>query len=333
VPIEFICPAALENPTLRNCTKLRADFFKQLIFSCLSHHGRQPLRKIASYTHLSNTQVEHGLAVLIQHHLIFHCRSLDDGYTYYEADWRAAYRLVRSGKIVQLVEERLGAYAATVLATILFLGHAKISYLESLPELRPRAQLKRHNVPKRNGLNGVHPAEDNAADGEDASHDPENEPADCPNGDRHRASDLQLHAILRSLATHGYIMCVRAAQFQSPEDNYDYAERVVRSRQDIKGLKGKKLREAVDEGVESLIKERTDGTISSALLGAGVPRGVKRRAGHRGPCSPNKRVKLRYVVEADEEAGDGDDSSGDGYVGTIIPMDVSDPIVCHAADS
>jgi DNA-directed RNA polymerase III subunit RPC3 len=222
--------------------------------------------------------------VLIQHHLIFHCRSLDDGHTYYEADWRTAYRLVRSGKIQQLAEERLGDYAATVLATILSLGHAKISYLETLPELQLQA-FKGHNVP-------------------------------------------QLHAILHSLATHGYITRVREAQFQSPEDNYDYAERVVRSRPDIIGLKGKKLREALDEGVESLIKERMDGTISPGLLAAGVPRGVKRRVGNKGPCSPHKRVKLRYAVEADEEVGDEDDYSGDGYVDNIIPMDVSDPMVC-----
>ena len=202
--------------------------------------------------------------------------------------------MVRWGKILQMVEERLGAYGATVLATILSLGHAKISYLETLPELHPQGQSTRRKAPKTNG----------------------------PNGDHHKAAGPQLHIILRSLAAHGYIMRVRDAQFQSPEDNHEHAERVVKSREDIRGLKGKKLQEALDEGVKNLIKERTDGAISKGLFVDNIHRGVKRRVGNKGQSWPNKRVKFRHAVEA--EGGDEDEFSGEDYVDDIIPMGVSD---------
>lgn len=57
---------------------------------------------------------------MIQHHLVYHFTSVEDGITYYEANPQAAYYLVRSGKILQLIENRLGPYAAQVMEAILY---------------------------------------------------------------------------------------------------------------------------------------------------------------------------------------------------------------------
>ncbi|PGH06018.1 DNA-directed RNA polymerase III subunit rpc3 [Blastomyces parvus] len=312
------------------CKLLITDNFGELyslIFSYLLYHGRQPLPRIVQNTRLSPRQVRHGLAVLIQQHLIYHYTSLDDGITYYEASWRTAYNLVRSGRILQFVEEKLGRYAGKVLSTILYLGHARVSYLETLPELRPQVTSKSRKGAAADGLNGVrHDEEEEEKDvGADLSGNEEDAAGGAlengVNGDHDEPTASQLHPTLRSLAAYGYIMRVRDAHFQSPADLVDDAERAVGARSDVRGLKGKKLQEAIDAGVETYIKERTDGTIPQGPLGNGLPRGIKRRAGQSITTSSNKRVKLEHGSEGEEDADD-DDFYGDDYVDDdTAPMD------------
>ncbi|KAL2360397.1 RNA polymerase III subunit C82 [Blastomyces dermatitidis] len=314
------------------CKLLITDNFGELyslIFSYLLYHDRQPLPRIVQNTRLSPRQVRHGLAVLIQQHLIYHYTSLDDGITYYEASWRTAYNLVRSGRILQFVEKKLGEYAGKVLATILYLGHARISYLETLPELRPQATSKARKG-ATNGLNGVHDDAEEEEEDIDADLEGKEEGASGGvegalkngiNGDHDEPTASKLHTTLRSLAAYGYIMRVRDAHFQSPADLVDDAERAISARSDVRGLKGKKLQEAIDAGVETYIKEKTDGTIPQDPLGDGLPRGIKRRAGQSTTTSSHKRVKLEHASEGEEDADD-DDFYGDDYVdGDTAPMD------------
>lgn len=213
---------------------------------------------------------------------------------------------MRSGKVLELVKERLGEYAATVVSTLLSLGHAKVSHLETLRELKPPSSGKRLGKQNPNGVNGVHPSE-------------ASEP--IVNGDSGNPSPPpKLHATLRALAAHGYIMRVVDAQFRSSADNFYDAEKVVKSRPEIKPLKGKKLQDAIDEGVGRLVKERTDGTISQGWMSNGAPRGIKRKA-QATENKPNKRSKLQNTVgdDDDEDLSDDDDDDFD----EAIPMDVS----------
>lgn len=179
---------------------------------------------------------------MIQQHLVFHYTSFDDGVTYYEANQQAAYYLVRSGKILEVIEDRLGEYAARVVSAIMYLGHAQVSDLEGMPELGQTVS---------NGTNGV----------------------DGTNG----TGGTQLHPTLKALAAHGYIHRVRDAHFQSYTDTAIDAERVVQSRPEIKALKGKKLEETVIERTLDLVRERTDGDLSRGLTYNGVPRGVNKK--------------------------------------------------------
>lgn len=181
---------------------------------------------------------------MIQQHLVFHYTSFDDGVTYYEANQQAAYYLVRSGKILELIADRLGEYAAEVMAAILYLGHAQVSDLEGMPGL----------VRVSNGVEA----------GAEAGTEPE-------------ADTKQLHATLKSLAAHGYVHRVRDAHFQSYADTALDAERVVQARPEIKALKGKKLEETVIEKALDLVRERTDGDLSRGLTHNGVPRGVGKK--------------------------------------------------------
>lgn len=241
---------------------------------------------------------------MIQHHLIYYYTSLDDGITYYEANTQSAYYLVRSGKILQLIETRLGEYAARVMSAILFLGHASVSHLETLPELRF----------ERRFPNGVEHDEEDVQ---------ENEEKDKPNG--HHAVHGRLHPTLKALASHGYIIRVREAHFQSPADNWLDAERTIASRPDIKSLKGKQYKEKLLEKTMALVKERMDGDLTHGLMFQGVPRGIKRKFGNSASNTPNKRARMDHGRVNGEDADDDEENewSEDEEGFDTISMEVS----------
>lgn len=212
---------------------------------------------------------------MIQHHLIYYFTSLEDNNTYYESNPHAAYYLVRSGKILHLVEDRLGEYAARVMEAILFLGHASVSHLETLPELQSLTP----TVP-----NGV--ANGNEELQEDDM-EAENQPGET-NGDHvPERKPAPFHATIKALASHGYLMRVRDAHFQSPGDNLLEAQRTVSSRSDIKALKGKRQQETVASEIQDLVHNRTHADLSQELMVNGLPRGIKRKFGHNASASTN----------------------------------------------
>src|SRR4051812_37721297 len=100
-----------------------ANSCAQRVFSTLVRHGRLPLPLLVQHSGLSARHLKHGLVVLIQQHLALHYTSEDDGITYYEADWRNAYNLVRAGKIITMVEDRFGESAGGIVSNLLLLGH------------------------------------------------------------------------------------------------------------------------------------------------------------------------------------------------------------------
>ena len=247
---------------------------------------------------------------MIQHHLIYHFTSLEDNNTYYEANPHSAYYLVRSGKILNLVEDRLGEYAARVMEAILFLGHASVSHLETLPELR---YLK---APVANGIA-------NGADPQDNEMEVECQPVET-NGDHAlEEKPAPLHSTLKALASHGYVMRVRDAHFQSPSDNYLEANRIVSARSDIKALKGKRQQEAIQLKTQELVRERTHSDLAQGLMTDGLPRGIKRKIGRSAVNSSNGQHLENGVnddhAKKEEEENDWSEDE-DGF--DNIPMEV-----------
>ncbi|KAJ9484677.1 hypothetical protein VN97_g8694 [Penicillium thymicola] len=248
-------------------------------------------------------QLHHGLSAMIQHHLIYHFTSLDDGNTYYEGNPQAAYSLVRSGKILQLVESRLGEYAAQVLEAIMMLGHSSIAHLETLPELKS----KRQRIPIGTSHNEIKPEQDGENEEDSAA----------PNGD-HVVSEkpVRLHPTLKSLASHGYIHRLREAHFQSPNDNWLDASRIIASRPDVKLMKGKQQAAEIEEKAKDMVKERTEGDLTRGLIYNGVPQGAKRKRDH-GNSESNKQapngtngVNGDHVEDEDEDNDWSEDEDG-----------------------
>ncbi|KAJ5665338.1 uncharacterized protein N7477_007786 [Penicillium maclennaniae] len=297
------------------CMLLVEDHFGELfarIFSILQRYERLTLPRLKFHSRLNDRQLRHALAAMIQHHLIYHFTSLEDGNTYYEANPQAAYYLVRSGKILQLVESRLGEYASRMMEAILYLGHASISELEVRPELRSRKPV---------AANGIkHEEEEPQENGMDV----EEEHATA-NGD-HGVEDkpAPFHATLKALASHGYIIRVRDAHFQSPSDNLLEAQRAVAARSDIKALKGKKQEEAIKERALELVQERTNGDLTQGLMYNGLPRGIKRRFGNgsgNGKSQDNQNGVNGDHAEDEEQHEEENEWSEDEDGFDNIPME------------
>ncbi|KAL2810226.1 RNA polymerase III subunit RPC82-domain-containing protein [Aspergillus granulosus] len=287
------------------CMLLVEDNFGELfgrIFSTLHRYERLTLQRLVGFTRISENRLRAALVAMIQHHLVHHYTLLEEGVTYYSANMQAAYYLARSGKILEFVEDRLGQYAATVLSTIMYLGHAQVSHLETLPELQPSASR----------TNGAHEEQE----------DPEEEAGENgvngvngTNGD-HMPEESSLHPTLKALAAHGYIVRVREGHFQSYADNVLDIERQIKAGDSVQNLKGKKLEEYVLEKTGDLLKERLDGDLTRGLLINGVPRGVKRRRVNGVPDEDNKRARFDYD-------NDGEEDEEDEWFDDEVPMESS----------
>ncbi|CAI7659196.1 unnamed protein product [Penicillium pancosmium] len=263
---------------------------------------------------------------MIQQHLAFHFTSVDDGNTYYEANPEAAYYLVRSGKILQLIEERLGEYAAKVMEVILFLGHASVRHLQSIPELQTIGVPVAPNPVQTNGVSHEEDgdAENNDAENNEMELEGEEEGAQETNGDdMPEAKPAPFHSTLKALASHGYILRVKDAIFQSPSDNYLDARRTVSAKSDIKALKGKKQEEAIESATADLVNERTDYDLSEKFMYNGLPRGVKRKITNGSSGAGNKHARTNGVNghHADDEDDEENDWSEDEDGFDNIPME------------
>ncbi|KAL4974375.1 DNA-directed RNA polymerase III subunit rpc3 [Aspergillus desertorum] len=265
------------------------DHFGELfgrIFSTLHRYERLTLPRLLALTRLSENRLRAALVAMIQHHLVYFYTAVEEGgVTYYSANMQAAYYLTRSGKILEFVGDRLGNYAATVMSTIMYLGHAQVSHLDTLPELRSEARK----------TNGAHEGEGDLPEGE-------NEPRGT-NGEHDLDRPALLHSTLKALAGHGYIVRVREAHFQSIADNVLNIERQIRSGDSVQSLKGKKLEEFVVERTADMLKEKLDGDLTRGLIVNGVPRGVKRsHANGISDDTDHKRARFDCDdVEDDEE--------------------------------
>jgi DNA-directed RNA polymerase III subunit RPC3 len=185
---------------------------------------------------------------MIQMHLVHHHTKGE--ITYYEANFKDAYYLVRSGKILSTVEDRLGSYAARVMFTILSLGHVHVEYLESLPlvEIKPYVPV--------NGINS------SPADPDSINQDvPSARVSTRINGNYHTEESLsRLRRTLKDLAMRGYILRVREAHFQCYKDNQIDAERIA---EDLvpRDLRGKKRAEWIERSIVECLRRLTNSDI------------------------------------------------------------------------
>lgn len=183
----------------------------QRIFTILLRRGRLSIHTLAQHTRLNRRQLRHGLIVLIQQNLIYYVEEGPQA-TYYEANRSAAYGLIRSGKILDIVDSRYGSVARDMVLNLFLLGHAKVGALIDLCQL--------NRSPTVNGDSSAHVA----------SHTQRQTPA-------------QLDSILCDLLEAGLLEPVTDLTFRSPDDTFNEVEQKLLKTEFTGGTKGTKQKE------------------------------------------------------------------------------------------
>ncbi|KAH0537160.1 hypothetical protein FGG08_006030 [Glutinoglossum americanum] len=273
----------MSQHALELCTLLVDDIYGELssrVLSTLFRYGRLTVSQLSQKSLLPLRQLKHGLVVLIQQHLALHYTSPDDGVTYYEADWKSNYSLVRAGKVMRLVEERFGEAAGAVITNLLLQGHVRVGDLADaygLTAAETRGNAKGGGA--SHGVNGRVKC------------------GDAGIGAENQILTLgQLHCILHQMLHSGYITQVTEEQFWPLVDHRNHVERAVKREKFPGGVKGPKQKQELEEMVrEKMRKSREEA--HSKLEVNGVSRGVKRPAGDTTVRRGGKRVKLDYGFE------------------------------------
>jgi len=211
-------------------------------------NGRLTIPSILHHTSLPSRQIKHALAVLIQQHLAF-WYTVNEGTTYYEANWTGAYTLVRSGKLTKAVEDRLGPAAAEILTSLLLSGHARVADLEQAYSAPSHAGSIESSNPK--GVsNGV------LANGK--SKHP-------PNG--HPPASESFQSALTALVRAGLLTTVHKSHFRSEADNKAEAEMLIKSWDKFRGdLKGPQKAEYADAVAKQLLAWRFTNDAATEIL-------------------------------------------------------------------
>lgn len=190
---------------------------------------------LAQYSRLSPRQLRHGLAVLIQQNLVYHHLDEVSNTTFYEANQSAAYNLVRSGKVLEIVGSRYGAAAEDVMQNILVFGSIKVSDLADAYISAQKHVNGNNGIP--NGTNGTNGTSDGLI-----------------------RSAGQLDAVLYKLLEAEFLEPVVPNMFISPSDTYSNMEREVLQvffGGSTKGVKQKdELKTKVRDRLQALETER-----------------------------------------------------------------------------
>ncbi|KAK3944492.1 DNA-directed RNA polymerase III subunit RPC3 [Diplogelasinospora grovesii] len=217
------------------------------IFATLLNRGRSSLIQLVQYTSMTPRQIRHGLAVLLQHNLLFYQVDPETQTAAYEANADYAYNLLRTGKILEMVDTSYGGPAKDVMQSLLLLGQTRISdltaaYQEKIDQATKATNTHKMEIDDENEANGVN----------GHSHSPKK--PDLP-----VKSIAQLNSILSRLVEAELIDAVHARTFQSPDDIFRDVEKEVIKTHFPNGVKGGKAKIELEESIaEGLRKVRSD---------------------------------------------------------------------------
>ena len=234
--------------------------------------------------------MRHGLAVLIQYHLVFHSLADRPNDTFYDVDWTGAYNIMRAGKIIQIVDDRFGEGAGQLVSNLLQFGHARVGDLEDAYKFDSK------------GSGAVDSAAEhiNGEDQVNGTHRPQH---------RKVSSRAQLHAVLHQLLTSGFLVRVQRRTYFNAADASNEAEVIVKREQFPDGkITGPKASAQFHQAVNTLKRKWRDEADNTT---AGVKRGAPAGANGNGNGPSAKRIKTnggmangvgRYGGDQDEDA-------------------------------
>ncbi|KAI1762770.1 RNA polymerase III subunit RPC82-domain-containing protein [Hypoxylon sp. FL1150] len=234
------------------CVLLISELYGQLpsrIFADLLARGRSTVVQLAQHTSLNFRQVRHGIAVLIQLGLIFHNTDPDSGVVNYEANSGAAYNLTRIGKILDMVRNKYGNHAHTLVHEVLVQGHTKISDLVKYFKDRRNEQHGGINGATQNGTsqNGH-----NHVNGNGVTNGIDD--LDIMDEDEYMDPEAQAYDNLAQLIAAGILEPVTRTAYQSPQDLRSTVEQEFMADYPT-GIRGSKQTSEFERNVRDKLRE------------------------------------------------------------------------------
>lgn len=266
------------------CIALVDDVYGELssrIFTVLVRRGRLTLQQLSQHSGIRPVLLKQGLVILIQQNLLYYNHDSLLDITFYEANWDAAFALARTGRILDVVEGRLGEDAKDVVQNLLLLGNTRIGDLVDA-YAQKKAQAEKATAVVNGTVNGKTEEHVNGT-GE----------VELTNGDNQATrkaglAHVQLDSILYLLLQCGYIQPVSAGLFKSPADAYADLEREVMKEHFEGGIKGPKKQIEF----QTLVRTRLTDMRHKARDWQPLVTGNKRLRDEIGPAGPDKRRKL-----------------------------------------
>ncbi|KAJ2985705.1 hypothetical protein NUW58_g5390 [Xylaria curta] len=287
------------------CALLVNEIYGQLpsrIIAALLARGRSNVRDLALYTSLNPKQVRHGLALAIQHNLVFYQTDHETAATTYEANPQASYHLVRVGKILDVINRKYGTMAKNLVNDLLMLGHVEVAELIRYHKLK--------HGRKKATLNGnqnhdhEHDLDLDLEDGE--PDDPFNNDSHDVNGNGagHSAADDmkpiqvdQVYDTMAQLIAAGVAETVSTTMFQSPQDLKASVEQEC-MKEFPNGVRGAK------------ITAEFDGMVKSQIKAIGAERSITKRKLQESALYEPSNIKRRKLANGGISNGFAGDSGG-----------------------
>ncbi|KAF2966251.1 hypothetical protein GQX73_g7319 [Xylaria multiplex] len=300
------------------CALLVNELYGQLPSVCFSPasppvaallaRGRSNVRDLALHTSLNPKQVRHGLALVIQHNLVFYQTDHETATTTYEANPQASYHLVRVGKILDVIDRKYGTMAKNLVNDLLMLGHVEVAELVRYHRLK--------HSPKKAKMNGEqnhdhdHNAEFEDEDENGLEYGDPSDPFDDDshyvngNGIAHETTEdvtpiqaNEVYDTLAQLIAAGVIESVVATMFQSPQDLKASVEQEC-MKEFPNGVRGAKVTTEFDTMVKSQIKA------------IGVERATMKRKLQESALYEPSNIKRRKLANGGMSNGFAGDSGG-----------------------
>ncbi|KAL2147966.1 hypothetical protein VTI28DRAFT_21 [Corynascus sepedonium] len=258
------------KPAAELCALLIDELHGELpsrIFAMLLSKGRSTVPQLSQYTSMTPRQVRHGLAVLQQHNLLFYHVDPGAELAFYEANPDHAYNLVRTGKILEMIDTTFGAPAKDVMQSLLLSGQTRISDL--VAAYQEKIEQANKSAPG-DGDDGDFGAEPNGVNGDSQS---------TKNAGPLVKSTAHLNTILCRLVEAELIDVVHAKSFESSEDILKTVEKEVMAKYFPGGVKGNKAKVELQERIaEGLRKVR------------GESKSLKRKLEQNGTAAKRRRL-------------------------------------------
>ncbi|PSR87047.1 RNA polymerase III subunit RPC82-domain-containing protein [Coniella lustricola] len=237
------------------CSLLVNNIFGELpsrIFAALLNKGRSSIPQLAQYTSLTPRQLRHGLVVLLQNNLLYF--QTESGHAIYTANADAAYNLVRTGKVLDMIGSVYGEPAKEVMQNLLSMGHTKVEHLRDAYEAKFR-QAARMAAAANGGASGD---PNGFADHEEAS---EEIKQDTMTG-LYIKSLQELDEVLCRMIQAELVASVNQDSFRSWEDTRKLIEDEVHTAYFAGGVRGAKGKEEFASRLGKRLREVRDDPIS-----------------------------------------------------------------------